>query len=97
MIRQSERPDGSDRSPMRATEARLTLSVVSLRDGDIDAAVEWARRAFNAGRRSVNTLTMVADELHHVARAQYGSDPAIGALNDVISSFYKSIQDKAAT
>jgi hypothetical protein len=42
ILRLSQRPHGSDRSPMRATEARLTLSIVSLRDGDIDRATDWA-------------------------------------------------------
>jgi transcriptional regulator with XRE-family HTH domain len=94
VLRLSERPDGTDRSPMRATEARLTMSIVSVRAGDLDGATEWARKAFDADRRSVNTLSMVADELHHTARAQYGDDPAIAALNDVIASFYASMSDR---
>lgn len=79
---------------MRATEARLTLSIVSLRDGDIDRATDWARKTFNADRKSVNTLSMVTDELYHEARNQYGNDPAISALNDVIASIYTSISDR---
>jgi Tfp pilus assembly protein PilF len=79
---------------MRATEARLTLAIVSLRDGDIDRATAWARKAFTADRRSVNTLSMVTDELYHEARRQFGDDPAISALNDVIASFYTSISDR---
>jgi tetratricopeptide (TPR) repeat protein len=94
IIRLSQRPDGSDRSPMRATEARLTLSIVSLRDGDIDRATDWARKAFNTDRKSVNTLSMVTDELHHETRKLYGDDPAINALNEVITSFYTSISDR---
>jgi transcriptional regulator with XRE-family HTH domain len=94
VLRLSERPDGSDRSPMRATEARLTLSIVSLRDGDIDHATNWARKAFQADRKSVNTLSMVTDELYHEVRKQFGDDPAINALNDVIASFYTSISDR---
>jgi hypothetical protein len=78
ILRMSARPDGTDRSPMRASEARLTLSVVSLRDGDVDGAAEWARQAFSADRKSVNSLQMVAEELHNEAQARYGSDPAIG-------------------
>lgn len=77
-----------DRSPMRATEARLTLSIVSLRDGDIDRATDWARKAFSTDRKSVNTLSMVTDELYHEARKQFGDDPAINALNEVVTSFY---------
>jgi hypothetical protein len=95
ILRLSTRPDGTDRSPMRASEAKLTLSVVSLRDGNIDGATEWASKALNAGRRSINTLTMVVDELYHEARASYGDDPAISALNDVIASFYTSISDRS--
>jgi transcriptional regulator with XRE-family HTH domain len=90
----SQRPDGSDRSPMRASEARLTLAIVSLRDGDIDRATDWARKAFQADRKSVNSLTMITDELYHEARTQFGDDPAINALNDVIASFYTSISDR---
>ena len=79
---------------MRATEARLTLAIVSLRDGDIDRATDWARKAFHADRKSVNSLSMVTDELYHEARKHYGNDPAINALNDVITSFYTSISDR---
>ena len=94
IIQLSARPDGTDRSPMRASEAKLTLAIVSLRNGDIDAATEWARKAFNINRKSINSLSTVADELYHEARTQYGNDPAISALNDVIASFYSSISDK---
>ncbi len=94
ILRLSARPDGTDRSPMRASEARLTLAIVSLRDGDIDGATEWARKAFATDRRSVNSLSTVTDELYHQARTRYHNDPAISALNDVIASFYTSISNR---
>jgi hypothetical protein len=94
ILRLSARPDGTDRSPMRASEAQLTLSIVSLRDGNIDGAIEWAHKAFSIDRRSINSLSTVADELYHEARARHGNDPAISALNDVIASFYASINDR---
>ncbi|HZA18083.1 MAG TPA: helix-turn-helix transcriptional regulator [Pseudonocardiaceae bacterium] len=94
ILRLSARPDGTDRSPMRASEARLTLSIVSLRDDDIDNATDWAHKAFSTDRRSINSLSTVVDELYHEARAQYGDDPAISALNNVIASFYASISHK---
>jgi hypothetical protein len=37
---------------------------------------------------------MVTDELHHEARKLFGDDPAINALNDVITSFYTSISER---
>ena len=40
------------------------------------------------------TQALFADELYHEARTHYGNDPAISALNDVITSFYSSISDK---
>ncbi len=64
------------------------------RDGDIDGATEWARKAFTTDRRSVNSLSTIADELYHLARAHYRNDPAITALNGVIASFYASISDR---
>jgi DNA-binding XRE family transcriptional regulator len=94
VLRLSERPDGTDRSPMRATEARLTMSIVSVRSGDLDGATEWARKAFSADRRSVNTLFMVTDELYNEAQKQYGKDPALNALNEVIAGFYASTSDR---
>lgn len=94
VLRLSERPDGTDRSPMRATEARLTMAIVSLRTGDLDRATEWARKAYSADRRSVNTLSMVTDELYNQAREKYGNDPAIKSLNDVVASFYASISER---
>jgi hypothetical protein len=94
VLRFSQRPDGTDRSPMRATEARLTLAIVSLRTGNIDHATDWARQAFTTDRKSINSLTMITDELYHQARTQYGKDPALKALNDVITSFYTTISHK---
>lgn len=96
ILRLSARPDGTDRSPMRASEARLTLAIGSLRDGDLDSAAEWARKAFSAERRSVNSLSTVADELRQEARTRYGDDPAISALNNVVTSFYVSIRGRTA-
>ncbi|MGH3874791.1 MAG: hypothetical protein ACRDSR_25360 [Pseudonocardiaceae bacterium] len=84
ILRLSQRPDGSDRSPLRATEARLTLAVVSLRDGDIDRATDWAGMAFSADRKSVQDLSIAAGELYREAQERFGDDPALNTLNDVI-------------
>ena len=55
--------DGVERSPMRAAEARLTLAVVAARAGALEEAVARGVSAFEASRRSVPSLLMVADEL----------------------------------
>lgn len=91
VLRLSERPDGTDRSPMRASEARLTLATTSLRNGDIDGATEWARKAFEVDRKSVRSLALIADELHGEVCQRYGDEPAAVPLRDVIASFYAEI------
>ena len=60
----------------------------------IDAATEWARKAFSTDRRSIISLATVADELYHETRARFGDEPAISALNDVIASFYALVSDR---
>lgn len=81
----SRRADGTDRSPMRATEARLTLAVVSLREGDLDGAAEWTREALSASRKSVDQLVMVAEELRQELRRLFPNDPATRAITDPIN------------
>ncbi|WP_245787102.1 helix-turn-helix domain-containing protein [Amycolatopsis saalfeldensis] len=94
IVRFSERPDGSDRSPMRASEARLTLATVALRERDLDGATEWARKAFSADRKSVRSLSLVADELYREVRQNFETDSAAGALREVIADFYSSVSGK---
>ncbi|WP_236808268.1 helix-turn-helix domain-containing protein [Amycolatopsis albispora] len=94
VIRLSERPDGTDRSPMRASEARLTLATTSLRAGDLDGAVEWAQKAFSADRQSVRSLSLIAEELYQETQAKYRTDPAATALREVIAAFYANVNGR---
>jgi transcriptional regulator with XRE-family HTH domain/tetratricopeptide (TPR) repeat protein len=88
VLRISRRPDGSDRSPMRATEARLTLAVVALRQGDLEAAAEWTRKALAAPRKSVDQLAMVADELNQELHRLFPDDPATRTITALIGQAY---------
>ncbi len=63
VIRKSTAPDGSLRSPMRASEAHTTLAVVSAREGDLDGAVEAGSAALDIPRQSVPSLLMVTGDL----------------------------------
>ncbi|WP_426566345.1 XRE family transcriptional regulator [Angustibacter sp. McL0619] len=58
-------------SPMRVTEARLTLGVVAAREGDLDAAIAHGDAALCAERRSLPSLGMVAGELRRVVAERY--------------------------
>jgi tetratricopeptide (TPR) repeat protein len=92
VLRISRRPDGSDKSPMRATEARLTLAVAALRQGDLEAAAEWTRKALAAPRKSVDQLAMVADELKRELRRLFPNDPATRAVVELIGQAYAGVK-----
>ncbi|MFF4409852.1 XRE family transcriptional regulator [Streptomyces sp. NPDC001404] len=55
--------DGTDRSPMRNAEARVTLGVVAARQGAIDEAVSYGMKALGGERKSLPSLAMVAEDL----------------------------------
>jgi hypothetical protein len=77
VIRTATNFDGTERSPMRMAEARLTLGVVAGRDGDIDDALAYGHQAFQAQRPSVPHLIMVGKELVGVLDARYPGDPDV--------------------
>ena len=62
-------------------EARLTLGVVAGRDGDIDDALAYGYRAFQAERRSMPHLIMVGEELRRVLDARYPGDPDVAEFS----------------
>lgn len=73
----SRRPDGSEANPMRAAEARLTLAVLAVRAGDLDAAAAWTTHALDQRRRSVVPLANLVREVTSETRHRYprtGSD-----------------------
>jgi transcriptional regulator with XRE-family HTH domain len=55
-------PDGTERSPMRISEARFTLAHVALRSGDLEEAVTTGRAALGGSRRSLPHMRMSARE-----------------------------------
>jgi hypothetical protein len=63
VIRKSTAPDGTDRAPMRTSEARITLGIVAARNGDLDEALVEGTEALNRDRRSMPTLLMTGSEL----------------------------------
>lgn len=78
----SRRPDGTEANPMRAAEARLTLAVLAVRGGDLDAAVAWTVHALSEQRLSVTPTTNLVREVLDEAWRRYP-----GALDVVRSSF----------
>jgi hypothetical protein len=75
--------DGTQRSPMRIAEARITLGVVAARQGDADGAVAHGRAALAGARRSLPSLLMVSAELATAVRRFPDAAPAVGYLEEL--------------
>ncbi|MEV8211016.1 XRE family transcriptional regulator [Streptomyces sp. NPDC079189] len=68
--------DGTERSPMRNAEARVTLGVTAARSGDLEQALIHGERALQGPRQSVPSLIMTSRELAAVVRQRYSAEPA---------------------
>ncbi|MFD8619387.1 XRE family transcriptional regulator [Streptomyces sp. NPDC059513] len=67
--------DGTERSPMRNAEARVTLGVAAAREGDLEQALIHGERALQGDRQSVPSLIMTSRELAAVMRQRYSTEP----------------------
>jgi len=76
----STNPDGSDRRPMRAAEARITLAVVAARGGDLDEALTQGRLAVASTRQSLPSLLMCSRELAQVLTDRHPNDARVAAF-----------------
>ncbi|MEF9913296.1 MULTISPECIES: XRE family transcriptional regulator [unclassified Streptomyces] len=68
--------DGTERAPMRNSEARVTLGVTAAREGDLEQALIMGERALQGDRQSVPSLIMTSRELAAEVRNRYSSEPA---------------------
>ncbi|MEV5938301.1 XRE family transcriptional regulator [Streptomyces sp. NPDC051994] len=68
--------DGTERSPMRNAEARVTLGVTAAREGDLEQALIMGERALQGDRQSVPSLIMTSRELAAEVRKRYNTEPA---------------------
>ncbi|HEY0694101.1 MAG TPA: helix-turn-helix transcriptional regulator [Kribbella sp.] len=79
VIRDNIAPDGTELSPMRVSESRLTLAIVAGRQGDLEQAVELGMSGLKDGRQSKPHLVMVAGELDRELRDRF---PGEGLARD---------------
>ena len=77
VLRKGTAPDGTDRSPMRMAEARLTAAVVASRKGNLDEAVATGVSALTAPRKSLPQLLMVAGELDAELSRRWPDEDAV--------------------
>ncbi|WP_421110402.1 tetratricopeptide repeat protein [Streptomyces sp. NEAU-S77] len=75
VVRLGTAPDGTEISPMRIAEARLTLGVTAARSGELEEAVSIGGRALETSRRSLPSLLMVAGELTGELEQRYPHEP----------------------
>lgn len=94
VLKLSRKPDGTERSPMRASEARLTLAVGALEAGDVEAAVNWAHQAFSADRKSITHLSMLADELSERVSELLPGDPAARPMEEELAAFRATLPQR---
>jgi hypothetical protein len=66
---------GTERSPMRNAEARITLGVVAAREGDLESALSYGNRALDGDRKSVPSLLMVSRDLGVLISERYSAEP----------------------
>lgn len=67
---------------MRNAEARITLGVIAVRQGELERALDYGRQALTGSRLSVPSLLMVSSELGTVIRDRYSSDPGAAEYLD---------------
>jgi hypothetical protein len=83
--------DGTERSPMRNAEARVTLGVTAAREGDLEQALIMGERALEGDRQSVPSLIMTSRELAAEMRRRYSSE---AAAQDYLSRLHALAEQK---
>jgi transcriptional regulator with XRE-family HTH domain len=86
VLRSGTAPDGTERSPMRMAEARLTLAVGAARKGRLDDAVTIGLSALRPGRRSLPSLMMVAGELDAELQYRWPEEAAVEDFREAVRS-----------
>nr|BFD91976.1 hypothetical protein KitaXyl93_33360 [Kitasatospora sp. Xyl93] len=86
VIRASTDYDGTERSPMRIAEARLTLGVVAAREGDLEGAVNYGEWALRGERQSLPSILAVSRELAALVGREYSDAPETHAYLDHLNA-----------
>jgi transcriptional regulator with XRE-family HTH domain len=84
VLRKGTAADGTERSPMRMAEARLTLAVVTARAGELEESVAVGASALRASRRSLPSLLMVAGELDAELTRRWPNEPRVRDFREAV-------------
>lgn len=77
-------PDGTIRSPMRRSEALLTLGTVAARRGDLEAAVEYGLAGLGDPRKCMPSLLTVAADLDAALDGHRG-EPVVAPWRETLA------------
>jgi tetratricopeptide (TPR) repeat protein len=91
VIRLGTDATGTELSPMRNAEARITLGVIAARQGDLERALDYGQRALAGQRLSVPSLLMVSSELGTVLGERYSSDTGAVDYLDQLKHLRESV------
>ncbi|MDW5325591.1 helix-turn-helix transcriptional regulator [Plantactinospora sp. KLBMP9567] len=84
VIREGTAPDGTERSPMRTAEARLTVAATAARAGDLERAASNGLAAFAGSRRSLPSLLLVAGEVDAELHRRYPHERATAEFREAL-------------
>lgn len=91
-------PDGTERSPMRIAEARLTLGIIAARQGDAAQAASFGQRALTGDRQSLPSLLLIGRQLDGVLQERLPKSPdALGfrsQLREMTSPKHNGAQNR---
>lgn len=90
VMRLSRRPDGTETSPMRVAEARLTLAVAACRSGELEEAAAQGIEALETPRQSRPSLLMVARELAREMTVRYPRESAARAYRERLAQIIRA-------
>lgn len=88
VIQQGTAIDGTEASPMRIAEARLTLAVIAARTGNLDEAIHLGLTALHAERRSLPSLLMVAGEVDAALTRRWPDLDRIDTFRETIRTLH---------
>jgi hypothetical protein len=88
--------DGSERWPMRTSEARVTLAIVAARAGNLDEAISNATAALDGDRQCVPSLLMSASELGKELNDRYADAPIVGEWQDNLAAIQRATAEAPA-
>jgi transcriptional regulator with XRE-family HTH domain len=84
VIKDNMTPDGTELSPMRVSECRITLGIVAGREGDLEQAVGLGLSGLKDGRQSKVHLQMVAGELDQELRQRFPSEGLVTEFEEAL-------------